>query len=93
MLWYLHLCATNGVTVIAYEDSASATMVEAQDGSGHFSDVLLRPAVTIAAQSDRATALRLHDEANRMCFIANSVRFTVRHEAAIHRAQEAAGLS
>ena len=40
---------------------------------------MLRPAVTISA-GDPATALALHAEANRLCFIANSVNFPVRHE-------------
>jgi organic hydroperoxide reductase OsmC/OhrA len=85
MLWYLHLCAVNGINVTAYEDRASGSMTEAEDGSGQFSLVVLRPRVTIGAESDAEKALQLHEEAHAMCFIANSVRFPVRHEALILR--------
>jgi organic hydroperoxide reductase OsmC/OhrA len=77
MLWYLHLCAVNQVTVLDYRDAASGIMEEAEDGSGVFVRVLLKPAVKIAAGDDRQKALALHHEAHRFCFIANSVNFPV----------------
>ncbi len=79
LLAYLHLCAVNGVVVTAYEDDASGTMVEAEDGGGRFTGVELRPLVTITAASDRARALDLHEEAAKLCFIARSVNFPVTH--------------
>jgi organic hydroperoxide reductase OsmC/OhrA len=85
MLWYLHLCAVNGVVVTGYEDRALGTMAEAQDGSGQFTRVVLRPQVTVSAESDVEKALKLHEEAHRMCFLANSVRFAVLHEPKIAR--------
>lgn len=36
MLWYLHLCAEDGVVVESYIDKATATMEETADGGGHF---------------------------------------------------------
>lgn len=83
MLWYLHLCAVNGVVVESYVDNAVGTMEEAPDGSGRFTSVTLRPAITVASEGMAATAAGLHEEANRMCFIANSVSFPVHHEPAI----------
>lgn len=80
MLWYLHLCATNGVTVTAYEDRATGTMQERPDGSGFFTRVVLRPRVTITSASDPANARALHHEAHQKCFIANSVNFPVETE-------------
>ena len=80
MLSYLHLCAINGVVVTAYEDEAAGTMRENKDGSGEFTEVLLRPRVTIAAASDRTKALELHEDAGKLCFIARSMNFPVRHE-------------
>ena len=82
-LWYLHLCASAGVVVRAYEDRAESTMVVHPDGSGEFISVLLRPAVTIAVGSDRERALALHADAANMCFIARSVKFPVAHEPTI----------
>jgi organic hydroperoxide reductase OsmC/OhrA len=76
MLWYLHLCSVNGVRVIDYRDRASGTMAE-NGGSGRFVAVELRPLVAVAADTDRAKALSLHQEAHRLCFIARSVNFPV----------------
>ena len=49
MLWYLHLCAEAGVVVLSYSDDAVGTMEETADGSGRFTEVVLRPQVTIAS--------------------------------------------
>ncbi|MEO5984799.1 MAG: OsmC family protein [Ferruginibacter sp.] len=80
MLWYLHLCAENGINVTTYEDHASGTMTE--NGSvGFFSEVVLKPVVTITDIRHLRLAMELHSEANKRCFIANSCNFPVRHEA------------
>lgn len=80
MLWYLHLCAVSHVVVTSYEDSASGVMEERPDGSGAFVRVRLRPSISISAESDLEKAVSLHNEAHRMCFIANSVNFPVEIE-------------
>ncbi len=77
MLWYLHLCSINGITVLDYRDRAIGTMEESAEGAGRFVRVLLRPVIQIAAGDDRARALDLHHEAHRLCFIARSVNFPV----------------
>ncbi|MGI0054841.1 MAG: OsmC family protein [Thermoplasmata archaeon] len=82
MLWYLHFCATNGIRIVAYTDDAEGTMAVAADGSGRFTDVVLRPKVSIQ-EGEPARAMALHSEAHRMCFIAASVNFPVRHEAQV----------
>ncbi|HEY3847352.1 MAG TPA: OsmC family protein [Acetobacteraceae bacterium] len=79
-LWYLHLCADAGIVVQAYRDAAVGVMAEQPDGAGQFESVTLRPHATLAPGADEATARRLHDEAARMCFIARSVSFLVKHE-------------
>jgi organic hydroperoxide reductase OsmC/OhrA len=78
MLWYLHLAADAGVVVTHYVDHAEGTLVVDARG-GRFSEVVLRPEVTLAA-GDAAKAAALHDDAHRACFIANSVNFPVRCE-------------
>lgn len=80
MLWYLHLCATAGVVVTAYADHARGTMAETADGGGRFTEVMLRPRVTVASADMIETAASLHRDARAKCFIANSVNFPVRHE-------------
>ncbi|HEX5993957.1 MAG TPA: OsmC family protein [Jiangellales bacterium] len=81
LLWYLHLCAVNGVVVVDYHDSAQGSMSEDDSGGGRFTDVLLHPVVTVAAPDMVERAEALHPEASAKCFIASSVSFTVRHEA------------
>ena len=79
MLSYLHMATVAGVVVVAYDDSAEGTMATEGDG-GHFTEVVLRPVVTIRADSDPGKALAAHEAAHHACFIANSVNFPVRCE-------------
>jgi organic hydroperoxide reductase OsmC/OhrA len=80
MLWYLHLCADAGVVVTDYTDQATGTMIEVTGGGGHFTEVVLRPVVTVKDASMIAKANELHDKAHEKCFIANSCNFPIRHE-------------
>jgi len=80
MLWYLHLCATNKISVVDYLDRAEGTMIEQSSGSGRFSEVKLNPIVMITESSKRDLALKLHHKANDMCFIANSCNFPIIHK-------------
>ncbi|MCT2588693.1 OsmC family protein [Streptomyces sp. N2-109] len=81
MLWYLHLCATGGVVVTGYTDQPVGTveMDEGGRGGGQFTEVVLRPEITVtdASMIDRAVAL--HAEVPARCFIARSVNFPVQH--------------
>lgn len=81
MLWYLHLCSVNGVIVVEYEDAATGTMEEDEDGSGRFLEVTLHPKVRVAEEKMIAKANKLHEAANQKCFIANSCNFPVHHAA------------
>jgi organic hydroperoxide reductase OsmC/OhrA len=85
MLTYLALAARAGLHVVAYEDRSTGTMTLA-GGGGHFTEVVLRPKVTIAAGHDIAFAQDLHHEAHRDCFLAASMNFPVRHEPVTHHA-------
>ena len=78
MLSYLHVCAVNKIIVTAYVDHAEGTMVTDQTG-GRFTEVILKPEITITADSDAALAEKLHEKAQQACFIAASVNFPVRH--------------
>ena len=83
MLWYLHLCAVNGVVVLEYVDEAAGNMVEHANGSGEFTEITLKPSVRIADASAKEKAIQLHDDAAQMCFIARSVNFPVTHQPTI----------
>ena len=70
------------IVVTAYEDTATGTMT--QDGNGgRFTEVTLNPVVHIADPAKADRALALHHDANKDCFIANSVNFPVHHHPTI----------
>ncbi len=83
MLWYLHLCSNNEIVVIEYKDEAVGTLEELADGSGKFREVTLFPKIVIADKAHLGLAERLHKEAHKMCFIANSLNFPIAHKPAI----------
>lgn len=80
MLWTLHLCSDAGIVVTAYEDSPTGVMQEHEDGSGEFSMVTLKPALTITDPFREGELAGIHHRAHEMCFIARSVRFPVNVE-------------
>ena len=77
MLWFLHLCTVNKITVVAYEDNPKGIMIEDDKGSGRFKTVTLFPSVVIKEKEKIALANQLHHQAHEYCFIANSVNFEV----------------
>ncbi|MBD3897255.1 OsmC family protein [Halomonas sp. ML-15] len=83
MLWYLHLCAEAKIVVEDYIDQAQGSMALTSSGGGHFTQVTLRPRVTVSGDSDARLAERLHENAHALCFIANSVNFPVTCEPTI----------
>jgi organic hydroperoxide reductase OsmC/OhrA len=79
-LWFLHLAADAGVIVTGYTDDPIGTMAMNPDGSGQFTQVLLRPRVTVAGPGMIEPAQSLHGRVGALCFIARSVNFPVLHE-------------
>jgi organic hydroperoxide reductase OsmC/OhrA len=80
MLWVLHLCADAKITVVEYVDTASGSMALNPDGSGQFSEVVLRPRMTVMEAGREADVAAINERAHQLCFIARSVNFPVRHE-------------
>lgn len=80
MLWFLHLCSEKGIVVTDYIDRAEGIMEEGQDGGGHFTEVTLKPLVTIKNSEKLDLIDSLHHRANQLCFIANSCNFKVKHD-------------
>jgi organic hydroperoxide reductase OsmC/OhrA len=76
MLSYLHMATVAGVVVTAYSDAAEG-MMETEGDGGRFIEVVLRPTVTISADSDPVRANAAHEAAHHACFIASSVNFPV----------------
>src|ERR1700721_2589539 len=63
MLWFLHLCAVNGIVVLSYTDDAEGIMAEGDDGAGEFTAVTLRPRAAIADPGHANRARDPHQEA------------------------------
>ncbi len=82
LMSYLHVCAINGVVVVAYTDQATGRMESYPNGSGRFVEVTLHPQVIVKDSTMIAKANELHHQAHELCFIANSVNFPVLCEAA-----------
>lgn len=83
MLWYLHFCSVNKITVIDYQDKATATLEETAEGKGHFTEAILHPEVVILEKDKIELAESLHQKANEFCFIANSCNFPILHNPTI----------
>ena len=83
LMSYLHVCALNGIVVTAYTDNATGRMETFPDGSGHMTEVVLYPEVTVREPGMTEKAKEFHHKAHELCFIANSVNFVVRCEAEV----------
>jgi len=98
MLWFLHLAAADGVVVVGYTDAPQGRMRVEAAGHGQFTDVVLRPCVTLGRPdrgdgrpvTDEELAV-LHARSREHCFIARSVNFPVRHLPAPLRVDRSAG--
>jgi organic hydroperoxide reductase OsmC/OhrA len=88
LLSYLHVCAEAGVVVTGYRDAAQGEL-EQEGNGGRITGVVLRPEVVVADAAVVDRARELHVEASRLCFIAASVAFPVRHEPVVTAAAPA----
>jgi organic hydroperoxide reductase OsmC/OhrA len=77
------------VVVLEYRDEASGSMRMHPDGSGEFTEVTLRPQVLVEDTSTAERALALHEDAGKLCQIARSVAFPIRHEPSVSPAPPA----
>lgn len=82
MLWFLAIAAKGKFLVDAYHDEAIGTIARNEAGKLAMTEVILQPKVTFSG--DRDPDLHelqdLHNKAHEECFIANSVKTTVRCE-------------
>jgi organic hydroperoxide reductase OsmC/OhrA len=83
MLFYLALCARNGICVVAYEDRAEGQITSDSRGGGRFESITLRPHVTVGAKGRVELARSLHGTAHERCFIANSCSVPIRIVSAV----------
>lgn len=88
MLSYLALCARKGVTIIAYEDDATASLALDASYEGKFDQVMLNPVVTVANADQAELARTLHEGAHRTCYIASSCSVPIHHNVSIRVAAD-----
>ncbi|MBL0286511.1 MAG: OsmC family protein [Bacteroidetes bacterium] len=80
MLWFLHLCAVSDVVVSEYSDEPTGVLEIFADGGGKFSEITLRPIISIIGQPSIEQLNSLQEKANKLCFIANSLNIKINHE-------------
>ncbi|MDO6759270.1 OsmC family protein [Tamlana sp. 2_MG-2023] len=83
MMSYLYVCSQNNIEVLEYSDHAEGILEVQSTGSGSFTKVILSPVVTIKNSAQKELALKLHEKANALCFIANSCNFPITHQAKV----------
>ena len=83
MLWFLALAAERGFIVDSYEDGAAGTMHRIANGHEAITEVVLRPRIAFGGERKPGAAeiAALHESAHEHCYIANSVKSTIRIEA------------
>ena len=79
MLWFLFLASKQGFQVDSYEDEATGILTQSDKGVPWVSSVMLDPEVIYSGerQPTLTDEQRLHHEAHKQCFIANSVKTQV----------------
>jgi len=82
MLWFLALAAERGFIVDRYEDGAAGTMQRVANGREAITDVVLHPRIVFGGERkpDAGEIAALHKSAHEHCYIANSVKSTIRIE-------------
>lgn len=74
MLTFLDLARRAGFVVASYEDAAEGVLDKVAEGRLCVARVVLRPRIRFEGEGPDAAALdKLHEDAHRTCFIANSV--------------------
>ncbi len=75
MLFFLALAAKAGFVVDAYADRPEALLERDDRGRMSVTRIILRPQIVWIGEPPRAEALAgLHEQAHRLCYIANSLR-------------------
>ncbi|HLA78426.1 MAG TPA: OsmC family protein [Vicinamibacteria bacterium] len=80
MLWFLHIAAKQGFVVESYRDQAVGVLAKDAEGKLAMTEVALQPVVAFGGDRRPSPAEHqsLHHAAHQECFIANSVKTTVR---------------
>jgi organic hydroperoxide reductase OsmC/OhrA len=77
MLTFLAYAQNKGLNLLGYESDAEGTL-ESVEGKYRFTEVTLRPRITLKSQADLELARKMLEDAHANCFIANSTTAAVR---------------
>lgn len=77
MLSFLAYAQHKGLNFVGYESDAEGTL-ESVDGKYRFTEVALRPHITLKSQEDIEPARKILEDAHANCFIANSISAAVK---------------
>lgn len=84
MMSYLYVCSKHDVEVNEYQDEGEAILELNNDGSGRIIKAVLKPRVKVGKVEHEILAYQLHEEARKLCFIANSCNFQVDYLPVVH---------
>lgn len=89
MLWFLSTAARRGFIVDHYRDEAEGVMEKDASGRLAITEVTLHPHVTYAGAASPSTEedAAIHHEAHEKCFLANSVRTTIKTQSTMEIAE------
>ncbi|MDZ7757875.1 OsmC family protein [Rhodohalobacter sp.] len=76
MLWFLSIAAGRGFVVNKYSDHSEGVLEKNGEGKLAITRIYIKPVVSFEADNapGREDFLKLHQEAHRKCFIANSIK-------------------
>jgi len=83
MMSFYYVCRKRDVAIHSYQDNPVGTVKVNIDGSGQFEHVTLNPQIILVDASQIALATELHNEASKLCFIANSCNFEIEYNFSI----------
>ncbi len=90
---FLAIAELSQLEVLAAAIDASGHLERGEDRRYAFTEIALRPRVTLARERDRERALRLLDKSEKSCLVTRSIRSSVRLEPAIEVVETAAPAS
>src|SRR5215467_5273988 len=77
MLTFLSLAQARGLTPAQYDSDAEG-LLENVEGKYRFTEVTVRPHITVGSEAELEHALEIMESAEAQCFISNSVRSKVK---------------
>ncbi len=80
MLFFLSIAASSNYIIETYEDLALGIMSKNESGQMVMADIILNPKIIFSRQNipSAEQITKLHDSAHKKCYLANSVKSTIK---------------